>query len=83
MKIYNRYIFILATLLMISTIILTATGQSSLSAYYTVYVIEAMLLTELYIYFNSRARRGLGFISGFLFTTFMVILSLEVVKVLA
>lgn len=79
MKIYNRYILILAALLMISTIVLAATGQNSLATYYTVYVIEALLLTELYIYFNSRARRGLGVVSGFLFTAFVVILFLEVV----
>ena len=74
MKIYNRYILTIALLLLLTTVILIAAGQNSLDIYYTVYVIEALFVTELVIYFNNKARRGLNLVSTMLFGGFMVAL---------
>ena len=82
MKIYNSYILIVASLLLLTTVILIATGQSSLDAYYTLYIIEALAVTELYVYFNSRARRGLALINAILFAGFVLALCLRVIKIL-
>ena len=83
MKIYNRYILTVAFLLLLTTIILIASGQNSLDIYYTVYVIEALIITELYVYFNKRARRGLTLVSTMLFGGFAIALCLQVIKILA
>ena len=83
MKIYNNYILIIALLLLLTTIILIATGQNSLDIYYTIYIIEALVVTELYVYFNAKARRGLNFISAVLFGGFLLVVSLGVIKILA
>lgn len=83
MKIYNSYILIIAILLLLTTVILVAMGQDSLDVYYSIYVIEALIITELYVYFNARARRGLNFISAILFAGFLFIVSLRVIKILA
>ncbi len=83
MKIYNNYILIVAVLLLLTTVILVAMGQNSLDIYYTVYVIEALIVTELYVYFNAKARRGLNLISTILFGGFLVIVSLQVIRILA
>lgn len=83
MKIYNSYILIIAILLLLTTVILVALGQDSLDVYYSIYVIEALIITELYVYFNARARRGLNFISAILFAGFLFIVSLRVIKILA
>ena len=83
MKIYNRYILTVALLLLLTTIILIATGQNSLDIYYTIYVIEALIVTELYVYFNNKARRGLNLVSTVLFGGFAVALCLQVLKILA
>lgn len=83
MKIYNSYILIIAILLLLTTVILVALGQNSLDVYYTTYVIEALIVTELYIYFNAKARRGLSLVSAILFGGFLVIVSLQVIKILA
>lgn len=83
MKIYNSYILIIAVLLLLTTVILVATGQSSLDIYYTVYVIEALIVTELYVYLNAKARRGLSLVSTILFGGFLVVVSLQVIKILA
>ena len=82
MKIYNNYILIIAVLLLLTTVILVALGQNSLDIYYTVYVIEALIVTELYVYFNAKARRGLNLVSTILFGGFLVVVSLQVIKIL-
>ena len=83
MKIYNNYILIVAILFLLTTVILVATGQNSLDIYYTVYIIEALIVTELYVYFNTKARRGLNFVSTILFAGFLFIVALQVIKILA
>ena len=83
MKIYNDYILIVAIALLLTTIILVAAGQNSLDVYYSMYIIEALIVTELYVYFNAKARRGLNLVSGLLFGGFLVIVSLEVIRILA
>jgi hypothetical protein len=83
MKIYNSYILITALLLLLTTIVLMVIGQTSLDVYYISYIIEALVITELYIYFNTKARRGLNIVSTLLFGGFLFIVSLEVIKILA
>ena len=83
MKIYNSYILIIAVLLLLTTVILVAMGQNSLDIYYSVYIIEALIVTELYVYFNAKARRGLAMVSTILFGGFLVILFLQVIKIVA
>ena len=82
MKIYNSYILTVALSLLITTIILIAMGQNMIDVYYTVYVIEALVITELYVYFNTRARRGLSLVSAMLFAGFVSVLCLQVIKIL-
>ena len=83
MKIYNSYILIIAVLLLLTTVILVAMGQNSLDIYYSVYIIEALIVTELYVYFNAKARRGLAMVSTILFGGFLVIVFLQVIKIVA
>lgn len=83
MKIYNSYILTIATLLLLTTIILVALGQNALDVYYSIYIVEALVVTELYVYFNTKARRGLNLVSAVLFGGFLLILSLQVIKTLA
>jgi len=82
MKIYNNYIILVASLLLLTTVILAAYGVNSLDIYYTLYVIEALIVTELYVYFNARARRGLTVVSTVLFAGFLVIVSSAVLNIL-
>jgi len=82
MKIYNNYILIVAILFLLTTVSLIATGQNSLDIYYTVYIIEALIVTELYVYFNAKARRGLNFVSTILLAGFLFIVTLQVIKIL-
>ena len=83
MKIYNGYILTVAILLLLTTVIMIATGQNSLDIFFTVYVIEALIITKLYVYFNDKARRGLNMVSAILFGGFAFALCLQVLKILA
>jgi hypothetical protein len=82
MKLYNSYILIVAGLLLLTTVILTAIGQAALDVYYTIYILEALVVTELYVYFNPKARRGLSLVSAILFGGFLFVVSLEVIRIL-
>lgn len=83
MRIYNRYIVSLALLFTLTTVIMAAYGQNSLDAYFTIYLIEALVLTELYVYLTPKARRGLGLITGVLFLGFVSIVVFQIYKILS
>ena len=83
MKVYNIYILIIAPMLLLTTIILAALGVNSLDGYYSINIIEALLVTELFVYFNAKARRGLTMVSTILLGGFLVVVSLQVFKMLA
>ncbi len=82
MRIYNSYILVVAGLMLVTTVILAAYGTASLDVYYTLYVVEALIVTELYVYFNSRARRGLTVVSTVLFAGFLVVVLSTVLNIL-
>ena len=82
MKVYNSYILIVASLLLLTTVIMVVLEVNSLDGYYTAYIIEALIVTELYVYFNAKARRGLNLISAVLFGGFLVIVFLQTTKIL-
>ena len=82
MKIYNSYILTTAIVLLLTTVILVATGQNSLDVYFTVYTIETLVITELNVYFNAKARHGLTSVSALLFAGFLVIVAIHILKIL-
>jgi hypothetical protein len=82
LKIYNRYFITVAIVLLSTTVILIATGQTSLDIFYSLYVIEALIVTELFVYFNKKSRRVLNIVGVMLFGGFGIVLCLQVLKAL-
>jgi hypothetical protein len=82
-RIFNSYILIVSIALLSTTIILAALGQQILDIYYTLYIIEALIITELYVYLNARARRSLNAVSLLLFGGFLIIIVQQVAAILA
>ena len=82
MKIYNIYILIIAILLLLTTVILVALGQNSLDIYYTIYLLETLIVTELYVYFNAKSRRGLNQVTYLLLGGFLGIMALRVINIM-
>ena len=83
MKILNNYILSIASLLLTTTVILVALGQNSMEVYYTIYVIEALIVTELYMHFSVKVRRALNSVSAILFAGFLFVILSNVIKILA
>ena len=82
MKIYNSYILIITVLLLLTTVILVALEQNSLDIYYTIYIIEALIVTELYVYFKAKARQGLNLVTYILFGGFLGVIALQILGIL-
>ena len=82
MTLYNRYLLTLAVLFGLSTTVLAAYGQNRLDAYFTVFVIEYLVATLLFVYLDPKARRLLDAAGYVLFGGFLVIVILRVVEIL-
>jgi hypothetical protein len=82
LSLYNRYIITVSLCLLLSTVIMTAIGLNSLQAYFTVYVFEALVISELYVYFNRKARRALTYVTTLLFAGFIIAMGLQVFNML-
>lgn len=82
MKIYNRYFVTVAIVLLSTTVILIAAGQTSLDIFYSIFVIEALIVTELFVYFNKKSRRVLNIVGVMLFGGFGIVLCIQVLKAL-
>lgn len=82
MTLYNRYLLTLAALFGLSTTVLAAYGQDRLDAYFTVFVIEYLVATLLFVYLDPKARRLLDTMGYVLFGGFLVIVALKVVEIL-
>jgi len=67
---------------MLTTVILSASGENRLDLYFSIYLIECLILTLLFGYFNPKARRGLNVIGYVLFIGFMFIVAVKVVEIL-
>ena len=83
MRVINSYILIVAVLMLATTVIMTALGQPKLENYYTFYVLETLVVTELFVLLSARARRALYLVSLLLFAGFLIILAQKVIAVLA
>jgi len=81
-RLYNSYIITVALTLLLTTVILIALGQNSLNIYYTIYLMEALIITELYAFLNSRARRQLTIVGSILFGGFAFVLCWSIIEIL-
>ena len=82
MEIYDRYIIILASLLLATTVIFAFAGETRLDLCFSVYLIEALVVTELSIHLNPKAKRGLNHVNYILFAGFAFIVAAKVVEII-
>jgi hypothetical protein len=82
LSLYNRYVLTVSLVLLLSTVLMIASGLDRLQVYFTVYVFEALVISELYVYFNRKARRALSYVSALLFGGFIIALFLQVFNIL-
>ena len=82
MKIYNKYVIIVAISLLLTTVIMTAFNVDSLMTYFITYVFELMIITELFRRFRPQARKALKKISLLCFGIFIFTLVLKITMIL-
>jgi uncharacterized membrane protein len=82
LSLYNRYILTVSICLLLSTVIMIAVGLDSLQVYFTIYVFEALVVTELYVYFNRKAHRALTYVTTLLFAGFIIAMGLQIYNML-
>jgi hypothetical protein len=80
--VYNRYLATLALLFTTTTVLLAVYRQHKLDLYFSLYLIEYLAATLVFVYLHPRARRLLGFLGYFLFAGFMVIVALKAFEIL-
>ena len=82
MKLYDNYVIVLASLLLVTTVVFAVLGETRLDLCFTVYLIETLVLNELCVYLNPRARKSLNSVNYVLFAGFLVIVAAKVVDII-
>jgi len=82
MRPYNRYLITLSAVLALSTTVLAAYDVRQLDAYYSVFVIEMLVVTLLFGYLHPRAARALAGLSYALVAGFLLIVAIKVATIL-
>lgn len=82
MTLYSRYILIMALVFSVTSVIFAIADVSNLPLCLTIYVIESLILTELFIYLNPKAKRNLNRVNVVLFGLFLGLVAVEIVTIL-
>ncbi len=82
MTLYNRYILIMALTFSITVLALAISAVADIGLCITIYVIESLILTELFIYLNPRAKSNLSRVNILLFALFLMLVVVKVIEIL-
>ncbi len=66
--------------MLLATVVLAAFGRDAIDIYYNIYIIGALVVTELHAYMNQKARHGLNLVGALLVSIFLVIVAIKVIK---
>jgi len=80
--IYNRYILIMALVFSITSVIFAIADVASLGLCLSIYVIESLVLTQLFIYLNPKAKQNLNRVNVVLFGLFLMLVAVEIAGIL-
>lgn len=82
MRIYNRFIAVLAICYAAATVIMAAYRIEILDAYFSVYTIILLVLTSLFMFLSPEARRELNRVGIGAFGGFIIIVAIKVAEIL-
>ena len=82
MRPYNRYLIVLSAVVALSTTVLAAYDVRQLDAYFSVYVIEMLVVTLFFGYLHPRAARVLTGIGYALVAVFLLVVAIKVVTII-
>ena len=82
MRIYDNYIIILTGLLLATAVIFAVMEETRLDLCFSVFLIETLVLNELCIYLNPKAKKGLNTVNYVLFAGFALITVDKIVEII-
>ena len=82
MRLYNRYLGILALLFTGSTIVMAAYSQGQFSVYFSVYLIEYLAVTLVFSSLRPKAKQFLNVGGIVLFTGFLGVAGMKIATLL-
>jgi len=81
-RVYNRFIVALALCFTLTTVVLSLGNERRLDLYFSLYLIEYLILSLLFVSFNPKGKRLVGILGYILFPGFMAIVALKVAHIL-
>lgn len=82
MRIYNRFILLLTLCFTLTTVILSLGNERRLDLYFSLYLIEYLVLSLLFVSLNPKARRVVDIMGYILFPGFIAIVVIKVAEIL-
>ncbi len=82
MTILNRYILSLAVASTLTTVVMAAFGEKRLDSYFSLFVIEYLVITLVFAYLSPPARRLLSWVAVALFLGFGALVVSKAVQIL-
>ncbi len=82
MTLYNRYIVSLALIFSLTSVVFALVAIANLDLCLTIYIIESLIVTELFIYLNPRAKRNLIWVNVILFSLFILLVVAKIAEII-
>ncbi len=82
MRIYDSYIITLTGLLLATAVAFAFVAENRLDICFSVFLIEVLIINELFIHLDSRARKGLNAVNYLLFVGFGIIIVDKIIEVI-
>jgi uncharacterized membrane protein len=83
MSITDRYVMVLAALLMGTSVVFAWSGETRLNLFISVYIIETLAVNQVFVWLSERARAALRVVERILVACFAVVVVSEIVRILS
>jgi heme/copper-type cytochrome/quinol oxidase subunit 4 len=83
MSITDRYVVVLAAMLLGTSVVFAWTGETRLNLFVSVYIIETLAVNQVFVWLSERARSVLRVVERILVVCFAVVVITEIVRILA
>lgn len=82
MRVSERYLLLLTVIYMLTTVSLSAYGETRLDLYISLHILEYFVFTLLHSPFNPRTQKVLDVVGYVLFAVFVIIVTSRVMEIL-
>lgn len=83
MTITDRYVVVLAVLLLGTSVLFAWSGETRVNLFLSVYIIETLAVNQLFVWLSSRARAALHTVERVLVVCFVAMVISEIVRILS